>query len=181
MAEINNTVVWVTPRERNPQHVGWFLCSCELQVIIAYFDGECWKNSDCETIQINAWADSDLLQPLFRVTYCDNENAHGVAKDGSIYSSPRKLVKPTGNYNSLLAEALNPETSKCAKDAIVAKILVSKDAPSKGLNRMGCSENWHDSYYVIAHTFEEGEIKNMTKHELDLLIKLADKMSEAFY
>lgn len=48
-------------------------------------------------------------------------------------------------------------------------------------NSMGCSENWYNSYYCIAHTFSEDEIKRMTGHEIDLLVKLAETIGDALY
>lgn len=48
-------------------------------------------------------------------------------------------------------------------------------------NSMGCNENWYYNIYAIYNTFSEEEIMKMSEREIDLLIKLADKMSEAFY
>ena len=48
-------------------------------------------------------------------------------------------------------------------------------------NSMGCSENWYDSYYAVYKTFSEEELLKMEETEIDNLIKLADRMSEAFY
>ena len=48
-------------------------------------------------------------------------------------------------------------------------------------NLMGCSENWYNAYYAICKTFSEEELLKMEEKEVDDLIRLADRMGEAFY
>ena len=48
-------------------------------------------------------------------------------------------------------------------------------------NSMGCSENWYNAYYAICKTFSEEELLNMEENEIDDLIKLADRVGNAFY
>lgn len=48
-------------------------------------------------------------------------------------------------------------------------------------NRMGCDENWYNSYYAIKKTFSFDEINSMSDIEIESLVRLADAMSEAFY
>lgn len=48
-------------------------------------------------------------------------------------------------------------------------------------NSMGCSENWYNSYYAIRQTFGIDRCKEMSEKELNLLVELADSMSDAFY
>lgn len=49
------------------------------------------------------------------------------------------------------------------------------------INSKGRNESWYINIYAIYNTFSEEEIMKMTEHEINLLIKLADKMSEALY
>lgn len=49
------------------------------------------------------------------------------------------------------------------------------------INSRGRNESWYINIYAIYNTFSEEEILEMTEHEINLLIKLADKMSEALY
>lgn len=48
-------------------------------------------------------------------------------------------------------------------------------------NRMGCDENWYNSYFAIKETFSVDEIENMSESEINNLVRLADKISEALY
>lgn len=48
-------------------------------------------------------------------------------------------------------------------------------------NSMGCNESWYNSYYAIKATFGIERCKNMSENELNLLVELADAMSDAFY
>lgn len=48
-------------------------------------------------------------------------------------------------------------------------------------NSMGCSENWYNEIFSIYNTFSEEEILNMSEREIELLMRLGLKMSEAFY
>lgn len=49
------------------------------------------------------------------------------------------------------------------------------------LNSIGKNDNWHINIYAIYNTFTEDEIKKMSRREISLLIRLADKISEALY
>lgn len=48
-------------------------------------------------------------------------------------------------------------------------------------NIMGCDESWYNSYYAIQATFGIDRCKKMSEKELNLLVELADSMSDAFY
>lgn len=48
-------------------------------------------------------------------------------------------------------------------------------------NRMGCSENWYDSYYAMKETFTQEEIQSMSNKEIENLLKLADNIAEGLY
>lgn len=48
-------------------------------------------------------------------------------------------------------------------------------------NRMGCSENWYNSYYAIAQTFDDETIEQMPDIELQHLVELGDRIAEALY
>lgn len=48
-------------------------------------------------------------------------------------------------------------------------------------NSMGCSENWYNEVFAIYNTFSEEEILNMSEREIELLMRLGLKMSEALY
>ena len=48
-------------------------------------------------------------------------------------------------------------------------------------NSMGCDENWYNEVFAIYNTFSEEEILNMSEREIELLMRLGFKMSEAFY
>lgn len=49
------------------------------------------------------------------------------------------------------------------------------------LNSIGKNDNWYINIYAIYNTFTEDEIKKMSRREIGLLIRLADKISEALY
>lgn len=53
--------------------------------------------------------------------------------------------------------------------------------PSKRRNSMGCSEDWYDFIYAMKQTFSIEEIENMSEHEITLLEKLHDNVSEGLY
>lgn len=46
---------------------------------------------------------------------------------------------------------------------------------------MGCNESWYNAYYTIRATFGLDRCKEMSGNELNLLVELADSMSDAFY
>ena len=46
---------------------------------------------------------------------------------------------------------------------------------------MGCSENWYNSYYAIAQTFDDETIAKMPDIELQHLVELGDRIAEALY
>ena len=48
-------------------------------------------------------------------------------------------------------------------------------------NSMGCNESWYNAYYAIRATFGLDRCKKMSENELNLLVELADSMSDAFY
>lgn len=65
------------------------------------------------------------------------------------------------------------------KEELLSKIL--HDEGTDARNIMGCNESWYDSYYAIAHTFTEDELKSMSLSELHHLIKLGDTIAENLY
>lgn len=64
---------------------------------------------------------------------------------------------------------------------ILGKISSARNKEFSGTNRMGCSENWYNSYYAIAQVFTDNELASMSKREIDNLIKLAEAIQEALY
>ena len=48
-------------------------------------------------------------------------------------------------------------------------------------NRMGCDENWYNSYYAIKESFSLEEIEKMSEREIKNLIKLANNIGENLY
>ena len=48
-------------------------------------------------------------------------------------------------------------------------------------NRMGCDENWYNSYFAIKETFSIEEINSMSDEEVENLVRLGDSMLEALY
>lgn len=58
---------------------------------------------------------------------------------------------------------------------------INKPILTTARNRMGCDENWYNSYYAIKKTFSVDEINSMSEIEIESLVRLADAMSEAFY
>lgn len=63
------------------------------------------------------------------------------------------------------------------------KLLEYFDNPveTNAQNRMGCSENWYNPYFAIKETFTRKEIENMSKKEVDNLVKLAKNIAEGLY
>ena len=61
------------------------------------------------------------------------------------------------------------------------KIRAYKKPFTDARNRMGCSENWYNSWYAIANTFSQEEIDYFSDETLEALDKLGDKISEALY
>jgi len=68
-----------------------------------------------------------------------------------------------------------------SREELLLVIKESRKPKTDARNRMGCSENWYDSHYAIANTFTDGELDQMSESELNNLVKLADRMSEAFF
>lgn len=58
---------------------------------------------------------------------------------------------------------------------------INKPVETNTRNRMGCDENWYNSYYSISHTFTKEELEAMSESEIDNLVKLADSISESLY
>ena len=58
---------------------------------------------------------------------------------------------------------------------------IKKAERISAVNSMGCNESWYDCYYAIGQTFTEEELETMSEEELNHLVKLADKISEALY
>lgn len=56
-----------------------------------------------------------------------------------------------------------------------------KSSETTARNRMGCSENWYDSYYAMKNTFSTDEINAMNESEILNLLKLAEKIQEALF
>ena len=52
---------------------------------------------------------------------------------------------------------------------------------TKARNRMGCSEDWYDVYFAISRTFVREEIEKMDDQTISHLVRLAEKLGEAFY
>lgn len=64
---------------------------------------------------------------------------------------------------------------------ILGNISSARNKGFSGLNIMGCSKNWYDTYYAIAQVFTDNELASMSKKEIDNLIKLAEAIQEALY
>lgn len=58
---------------------------------------------------------------------------------------------------------------------------INKPVLTTTRNRMGCDENWYNSYFAIKETFSIEEINSMSDKEIENLVRLGDSMSEAFY
>ena len=65
------------------------------------------------------------------------------------------------------------------KDEIIKEILEAKEVGYRNL--MGCNDSWYNPYYAIKQTFSIEEIEQMSDREIENLIKLAEKLEEAFY
>lgn len=68
---------------------------------------------------------------------------------------------------------------KMTKDFILDKIATVGSTTAR--NSMGCNESWYNAYYAIKQTFGIDRCKKMSEKELNLLVELADAMSDAFY
>ena len=53
------------------------------------------------------------------------------------------------------------------------------DVPWK--NIMGCSENWYNPFYAMAHTFSIQEISRMSEETGEACIRVADAVGEGLY
>lgn len=53
------------------------------------------------------------------------------------------------------------------------------DVPWK--NIMGCSENWYNPFYAMAHTFSIQEISRMSEETVEACIRVADAVGEGLY
>lgn len=53
------------------------------------------------------------------------------------------------------------------------------DVPWK--NIMGCSENWYNPFYAVAHTFSKQEIFRMSDETIEACLKVADTVGEGLY
>lgn len=65
------------------------------------------------------------------------------------------------------------------KEALIKYI--NKPITTTARNSMWCSENWYNSYYAIKETFSIDEILSMSDKEIENLVKLAIKISDALY
>lgn len=57
----------------------------------------------------------------------------------------------------------------------------NREMPLTGRNSMGCLESWYNEHWAISQTFTEQEVKAMSDREIELLERLGNSMSEAFY
>jgi hypothetical protein len=73
------------------------------------------------------------------------------------------------------------EKATSAKECFLVEVKRVLENHTKNRNSMGCLEANYDVYYMIGRTFAEDELNNLTEHEIDLLLKLANYASEAFY
>ena len=48
-------------------------------------------------------------------------------------------------------------------------------------NRMGCSENWYNTYWAMKQTFTLEELEAMSEEELNNLVKLGAAISEGLW
>ena len=48
-------------------------------------------------------------------------------------------------------------------------------------NRLGCSEDWYNVYFAISRTFSREEVEKMDNQMISRLVRLAVKLSDAFY
>lgn len=48
-------------------------------------------------------------------------------------------------------------------------------------NRMGCLESWYDAFYAIKETFTKEEVREMSKDEINDLLRLATNIQEGLY
>lgn len=72
------------------------------------------------------------------------------------------------------------DLSEIQRDRLMAYIK-NPPAPTTNRNRMGCSENWYDSFFAIKETFSIEEVESMTSEEIYRLIRLADNIAEHLY
>jgi len=61
--------------------------------------------------------------------------------------------------------------------------VIEEVGETKGQNSMGCSESYYNKYYMVKKFAEEEKIKldEMSKSELETLLKLAEFASDVFY
>jgi len=67
------------------------------------------------------------------------------------------------------------------KETILKNIKKSLNTKSTARNSMGISELFYNSNYLVGKCFSETELNNVSKTELNNLIKLAEFASEMFY
>lgn len=48
-------------------------------------------------------------------------------------------------------------------------------------NSMGCSEDWYNFVYAMKETFWKEEIEQMSEHEIELLYRLHDAITDGLY
>lgn len=48
-------------------------------------------------------------------------------------------------------------------------------------NSMGCLEDWYDFTFAMKATFSVDEIEKMSEHDIELLHRLHESVSEGFY
>lgn len=66
-------------------------------------------------------------------------------------------------------------------DSELSKIKQARHFHSNMRNRMGCSEDWYNPYFAVAHTFDDDALDKMSESEIEHLIKLADTIGNALY
>jgi len=61
------------------------------------------------------------------------------------------------------------------------KYMKNPPEPTTARNRMGCSENWYDSFYAIGQTFTVDQIEHMSEVTVFNLVKLDENIQGALY
>lgn len=101
------------------------------------------------------------------------------------YSDNKPLVSiiPSSLYEEVFEDFLKQFGDVTKGDSVKSKVIeyIKQPITTDARNRMGCSENWYNSYYAISQTFTLEEVQAMSEMEVEHLVKLGDTIAEYLY
>ena len=97
--------------------------------------------------------------------------------------APLVSIIPRDIYEELYVDFLEQFGEVTDNGSVKSKVIeyIQQPKTTDARNRMGCSENWYNSYYAISQTFALEEVQAMSEMEVEHLVKLGDTIAEYLY